>query len=131
MILNNKNYSQFFSIQNFQAFELKKNWYSKIFKQKKTDILKLLNKKTDKNWDFLTFSKKTDLAWCARTLNNTNTSSHVDLSTSATGRPGWVAALVQVYLLLLPRCLAHRILLQRVTLHVGLRFPVKTIISII
>ena len=37
MILKNKNYSQFFFIQNFQAFELKK----------KTDILKFLSKKTD------------------------------------------------------------------------------------
>ena len=36
MILKNKNYSQFFLIQNFQAFELKK-----------TDILKFLSKKTE------------------------------------------------------------------------------------
>ena len=48
MILKNKNYSQFFFIQNFQAFELKKTDILK-FLSKKTDILEFLSKKTDKN----------------------------------------------------------------------------------
>ena len=44
MILKNKNYSQHFFIQNFQAFELKKNDIQKIL-SKKTDILQFLSKK--------------------------------------------------------------------------------------
>ena len=49
MVLKSKNYSQFFLIQNFQAFELKT-----------TDILKFLSKKNLKFFNF--FQKKTDLA---------------------------------------------------------------------
>ena len=48
MILKNKNYSQLFFIQNFQAFELKKTDILK-FLSKKTDILEFLSKKNDKN----------------------------------------------------------------------------------
>ena len=47
MILKNKNHSQFFFIQNFHAFELKK-----------TDILKFLSKKTEKKEVFQLFPKK-------------------------------------------------------------------------
>ena len=48
MILKNKNYSNFFLIKNFQAFELKKNDILN-FLSKKTDSLKFLSKNTDKN----------------------------------------------------------------------------------
>ena len=48
MILKNKNYSQLFFIQNFQAFELKKTDILKFLKKKKlkkTEIFQLFQKK--------------------------------------------------------------------------------------
>ena len=62
MILKKKIILNFYLIRNFQAFELKKTDILKCL-SKKTDILKFLSKKTGKNWDFSSFSKKTDLAW--------------------------------------------------------------------
>ena len=62
MNLKNKNYSQFFFIQNFQAFELKKKTDILKFLTKKIDIPKFLSKKLIKTDIFQLFPKKTDLA---------------------------------------------------------------------
>ena len=61
MILKNKNDSQFFFIQKFQAFELKKTDIL-TFLTKKTDILKFLRKKIEKTEIFQLLPKKPDFA---------------------------------------------------------------------